>query len=106
MNYKETRSVAGGSPVTEDYRSIDDYDNDENIGLGSLAVQHKFNDKGHELSGSAYYKYGGHALEYFFNDLMSLEGQRQQGHRAYEAEHRETMRINLDYALPFGKEVS
>lgn len=103
MNYKETRSVAGGSPVTEDYRSIDDYDNDENIGLGSLAVQHKFNDKGHELSGSAYYKYGGHALEYFFNDLMSLEGQRQQGHRAYEAEHRETMRINLDYALPFGK---
>ena len=56
MNYKETRSVAGGSPVTEDYRSIDDYDNDENIGLGSLAVQHKFNDKGHELSGSAYYK--------------------------------------------------
>ena len=68
MNYKETRSVAGGSPVTEDYRSIDDYDNDENIGLGSLAVQHKFNDKGHELSGSAYYKYGGHALEYFFNE--------------------------------------
>ena len=77
-DYKEPRSVAGGSPVTEDYRSIDDYDNDENIGLGSLAVQHKFNDKGHELSGSAYYKYGGHALEYFFNDLMSLEGQRQQ----------------------------
>lgn len=103
MNYTETRALAGNSPATEPFRSTDDYDNDENIGLGSLSVQHKFNDKGHELSGSAYYKYGGHALEYFFNDLMSLEGKRQQGHRAYEAEHRETMRINLDYALPFAE---
>lgn len=103
MRYQETREVAGSSPASANYQSIDDYDNDENIGLGSIAVHHKFNDKGHELSGSAYYKYGGHALEYFFNDLMSLEGQRQQGHRAYEAEHRETARVNLDYALPFGK---
>lgn len=103
MNYTETRALAGNRPVTEPFRSTDDYDNDENIGLGSLSVQHKFNDKGHELSGNAYYKYGGHALEYFFNDLMSLEGKRQQGHRAYEAEHRETMRINLDYALPFAE---
>ena len=103
MRYQETREVAGSSPASANYQSIDDYDNDENIGLGSIAVHHKFNDKGHELSGSAYYKYGGHALEYFFNDLMSLEGQRQQGHRAFEAEHRETARVNLDYALPFGK---
>lgn len=34
---------------------------------------------------------------------MSLQGERQQGHRAYESEHRETLRANLDYALPFGK---
>ena len=102
MDYEETRSVAGSNPVTAYYRSVDDYDNDENIGLGSLSVRHKFNEKGHELSGSAYYKYGGKALEYFFNDLMSMEGARQQGHRAYEAEHRETMRINLDYTLPLG----
>lgn len=103
MNYEETITLKGGSPVTTRYTSIDDYDNDENIGLGSLSVQHKFNDKGHEISASAYYKYGGNALEYFFNDLMSLQGERQQGHRAYESEHRETLRANLDYALPFGK---
>lgn len=103
MNYEETITLKGGSPVTTRYTSIDDYDNDENIGLGSLFVQHKFNDKGHEISASAYYKYGGNALEYFFNDLMSLQGERQQGHRAYESEHRETLRANLDYALPFGK---
>ena len=103
MNYEETITLKGGSPVTTRYTSIDDYANDENIGLGSLSVQHKFNDKGHEISASAYYKYGGNALEYFFNDLMSLQGERQQGHRAYESEHRETLRANLDYALPFGK---
>lgn len=103
MRYSETRSIAGGVPVTEHFRSKDDYDNDENIYLGSLSARHKFNDKGHELYGSFYYKYGGNALEYFFNDLMSLQGERQQGHRAYESEHRETMRVNLDYALPFGK---
>ena len=103
MNYEETITLKGGSPVTTRYTSIDDYDNDENIGLGSLSVQHKFNDKGHEISASTYYKYGGNALEYFFNDLMSLQGERQQGHRAYESEHRETLRANLDYALPFGK---
>ena len=103
MAYWESRAIGDAAPVTGDYRSIDDYDNDENIGLGSLKVEHRFNEKGHELSAAAYYKYGGHALEYFFNDLMSLDGARQQGHRAYEAEHRETARANLDYVLPFGK---
>lgn len=101
MEYEETRQIGGGSPVTERYRSKDDYDNDQNIGMGTFTAKHRFNDEGHEISGGAHYIYGGHALEYFFNDLMSLDGKRQQGHRAYEAEHRETMRINLDYALPF-----
>ena len=100
MQYRETRQTGTAPGVTTDYTSIDDYDNDENIGLGSVALKHKFNDAGHEIAASAYYKYGGHALEYFFNDLMSLAGERQQGHRAYEAEHRETLRANLDYVLP------
>ncbi len=103
MNYKETRSINGSEPQTEYYRSIDDYDNSEKYGLGSFALKHRFNDNGHELSASAYYKYGGDALEYFFNDLMSLEGKRVQGHRAYEAEHRETLRANLDYTLPINE---
>lgn len=101
MKYQETRIIKGAEPITEYYNSIDDYDNDENIGLGSFAVEHRFNQEGHQLSASGYYKYGGHALEYFFNDLNDLQGNRQQGHRAYEAEHRETLRANLDYALPF-----
>lgn len=104
MNYKETQEAEGVPAETHYYTSIDDYDNSEKIGLGSVAVKHRFDDNGHELSGSVYYKYGGDALEYFFNDLMTLEGKRQQGHRAYEAEHRETLRANLDYSLPFGKQ--
>ncbi len=102
MAYEETIVLKDGAPTTAHYNSIDDYDNDENIGLGSFSIEHRFNDEGHQISASGYYKYGGHALEYFFNDLMSVEGIRQQGHRAYEAEHRETLRANLDYALPFG----
>ena len=101
MKYQETRIIKDAEPVTEYYNSIDDYDNDENIGLGSFVVEHRFNQEGHKLSASGYYKYGGNALEYFFNDLNDLQGNRQQGHRAYEAEHRETLRANLDYALPF-----
>lgn len=100
MEYEEIRQMGEGAPVVEHYRSKDDYDNDQNIGLGTFTARHRFNEEGHEISGGAHYIYGGHALEYFFNDLFSLDGKRQQGHRAYEAEHRETMRINLDYALP------
>lgn len=103
MEYSEKRTVDGTESDMEYYRSIDDYDNDENIGLGSFLVEHKFNDKGHRISAAGYYKYGGHALEYFFNDLNDLQGNRQQGHRAYESEHRETLRANLDYSLPFDR---
>lgn len=103
MEYSEKRTAGGTESDMEYYRSIDDYDNDENIGLGSFLVEHKFNDKGHRISAAGYYKYGGHALEYFFNDLNDLQGKRQQGHRAYESEHRETLRANLDYSLPFDK---
>ncbi len=103
MSYQETRIYEGSEPMLEYYNSIDDYDNGQDIGMGSLFVEHRFNDKGHQLSGSGYYKYGADALEFFFNDLNDLQGNRQQGHRAYEAEHRETLRANLDYTLPFEK---
>ncbi len=101
MSYVETRIYEGAKPILEYYNSIDDYDNGQNIGLGSLSVEHRFNNKGHKLSASGFYQYGGDALEYFLNDLNDLQGNRQQGHRAYEAEHRETLRANLDYTLPF-----
>ena len=101
MSYQETQIVNGAENSVEHYKGIDDYDNREDIALGSIVVEHSFNDEGHQLSASGYYKYGGNALEYFLNDLNDLEGNRQQGHRAYESEHRETLRANLDYYLPF-----
>lgn len=103
MSYQETHIVNGVEKATENFKGIDDYDNREDIALGSFVVEHRFNEKGHQLSASGYYKYGGDALEYFLNDLNDLQGNRQQGHRAYESEHRETLRVNLDYALPFQK---
>ena len=101
MSYQETHIVNGVEKATENFKGIDDYDNREDIALGSFVVRHRFNEDGHQLSASGYYKYGGDALEYFLNDLNDLQGNRQQGHRAYESEHRETLRANLDYALPF-----
>lgn len=75
LDYRESRFSQGtGNGEIGDYRSLDDYDNRETIGLGTVAVGHRFNDKGHELSASFYYKYGGGAVEYFQSDLFNLQG--------------------------------
>ncbi len=104
LDYRESRFSQGtGDGEIGDYRSLDDYDNRETIGLGTVAVGHRFNDKGHELSASFYYKYGGGAVEYFQSDLFNLQGEREQGHRAWESEYRITARGNLDYVLPYSK---
>lgn len=103
MSYEETLFVNGVEKATDHYKGVDDYENREDIALGSFVVAHRFHDDGHELSASGYYKYGANALEYFLNDLNDLQGKRQQGHRAYESEHRETLRANLDYTLPIQK---
>lgn len=104
LDYRESRFSQGtGNGEIGDYRSLDDYDNRETIGLGTVAVGHRFNDKGHELSASFYYKYGGGAVEYFQSDLFNLQGEREQGHRAWESEYRITARGNLDYVLPYSK---
>ena len=51
LDYRESRFSQGtGDGEIGDYRSLDDYDNRETIGLGTVAVGHRFNDKGHELS--------------------------------------------------------
>ena len=104
LDYYEERYVSGtlvGQP--EDYFSSDDYDNEETIGLGTVSIDHKFNDKGHNLSASFYHKYGWDALEYFQSDLFDTNNQRENGHRAYESETRITSRGNIDYVLPYSK---
>ncbi|MDD2474372.1 MAG: TonB-dependent receptor [Dysgonamonadaceae bacterium] len=102
LMYSETHAIKGESPVTVLYNNKNDFQNLEDFGLGSFLVEHRFNDKGHQLSASGYYKHGGNSLEYSFNDLNDMQGNRQKGVRYYEAEYRNTLRGNLDYVLPLG----
>ena len=53
--------------------------------------------------GSFYLKYGGNAMEYFQSDLFNKNNEREKGHRAWEDEHRWTVRGNLDYIYPYSK---
>ena len=101
LDYKEEQSKAGVPVSSGDYISHDDYDLHETYYQGTIGFAHKFNDKGHDLTGSYYLKYGGDAMEYFQSDLFNYQGERQQGHRAWEDEHRWTMRGNLDYIFPY-----
>ena len=84
-----------------DYFSRDYYHIDETYLLGSATAHHAFNDKGHQVTALFYLKYGGDALEYFQSDLFDTANRRQMGHRAYEDEHRWTVRANVDYVFPF-----
>lgn len=103
LDYTETRSEHGNLFEEGAFNSRDDYDLHETYEQGTLAAKHKFNDKGHEISASLYLKYGGDALEYFQSDLFDQNNVRQQGHRAWEEEHRWTVRGNLDYVLPYSQ---
>ena len=42
-------------------------------------------------------------MEYFQSDLFNKNNEREKGHRAWEAEHRWTVRGNLDYIYPYSK---
>ena len=85
------------------YYSRDDYDLHETYFQGTIGFDHKFDDKGHQLMGSFYLKYGGNAMEYFQSDLFNKNNEREKGHRAWEDEHRWTVRGNLDYIYPYSK---
>lgn len=92
LDYKEKR-LAGGVTFGEgDYYSRDDYDLHETYFQGTVGFDHKFDDKGHQLTGSFYLKYGGNAMEYFQSDLFNKNNEREKGHRAWEDEHRWTIR--------------
>lgn len=101
LDYEEERRVDETIFEKGDYFSRDEYDLHETYYLGTTGFAHKFDDRGHNLTGSFYLKYGGDALEYFQSDLFDKNDKRQQGHRAWEDEHRWTVRGNLDYVYPY-----
>lgn len=103
LDYTEERVVGSQPFANGDYYSRDDYDLHETYFQGSVGFDHKFNDKGHQLTGSFYLKYGGNAMEYFQSDLFNKKNEREQGHRAWEDEHRWTVRGNMDYIYPYSK---
>ena len=92
-----------GSTISNDYNSIDNYDLHSTVNSAKLGFDHKFNDKGHTLTGGFMLGYEGGALEYFESDLFNKNNEREQGHRAWEDEIRWTIRGNLDYTLPYSE---
>lgn len=103
LDYTETSSDGSSMVENGHYNSRDEYDIHETYYQGTTGFNHQFDKEGHHLSGSFYLKYGGDALEYFQSDLFDQQGARQQGHRAWEDEHRWTVRGNLDYIYPYSK---
>jgi outer membrane receptor protein involved in Fe transport len=67
---------------------------------GDLGVEHRFSEDGHSLNGSFFAFYEHDAMEFFYTDLFDANGNRAQGHRAWEYEYRFTAQGNLDYVLP------
>ncbi|MDR2470378.1 MAG: TonB-dependent receptor family protein, partial [Tannerella sp.] len=110
LDYRETQTLLSdhaGSQVTEqpegNYFSRDYYHINETYLQGTVGFDHAFARKGSKLSGNFLLRYGGDALEYFQSDLFDINNIRQQGHRAWEDEHRWTVRSNLDYILPYSE---
>lgn len=99
LNYTETINAAD----PRDYNSLDDYDLHATVNAGKAGFSHKFDNDGHHLTGSFMVGYQGDALEYFQSDLFNKNGQREQGHRAWEDEIRWTVRGNIDYTFPYSR---
>ena len=92
--------MSGQSPVSAQYKNRNEFENSEDFGQGTIQLGHRFNEEGHQLEASFYYKYGGNSLEYSLNELNDMQGNLQDGMCYYESEYRKTLRGNLDYTLP------
>lgn len=103
LDYTETRKDTNGESAPHNFNSRDDFDLHSTVNIGKAGFSHKFNDKGHTLSGSFMLGYEGNPLEYFQSDLFDKNDQRQQGHRAWEDEIRWTVHGNVDYKYPYSK---
>lgn len=101
LAYEESRSSQGNLFDNGVFTSRDKYDLHETYGQITNGYKHQFDEHGHFLSANAYVKYGGNALEYFKSDLFDADNKRHQGHQAWEAEYRWTVRANIDYVLPY-----
>ena len=100
--YHETQQFKDKESFSTSHRNINDFENTEDFGLGNISLEHRFNNKGHQLAASFYYKYGGNVLEKSHNELYDMQGNLTDGMCYYEAEKRKTIRGNLDYVLPLG----
>lgn len=103
LDYVETHTDANGESAPQPFKSRDDFDLHSTVTLGKAGFSHKFDDKGHLLTGSFMLGYEGSPLEYFQSDLYDNNEERQQGHRAWEDEVRWTVQGNVDYKYPYSK---
>lgn len=103
LDYVETHTDANGESAPQPFKSRDDFDLHSTVTLGKAGFSHKFDDKGHLLTGSFMLGYEGSPLEYFQSDLYDNNEERQQGHRAREDEVRWTVQGNVDYKYPYSK---
>lgn len=103
LDYTESQSTAQEQSPSHNYNSQDFYNLYSTVNVGKVGFSHKFNDKGHNLTGSFMLGYEGNPVEYFQSDLFDKNAQREQGHRAWEDEIRWTVRGNLSYNFPYSK---
>lgn len=103
LDYAEEQSRNGNILESGHYSSRDFYDLHQTFYRGDAGFNHKFNDDGHQLTGRFMLMYGGDAMEYFQSDLFDINNERVQGHRAWEDEHRWTVRANADYSYPYSE---
>jgi outer membrane receptor protein involved in Fe transport len=103
LDYIEERTENGKFFEKGDYISYDDYDNYKKFIKGTTGFDHQFAQKGHKLSGMFFLIYDWKSVEYFQSDLFDKQGERQQGHRAWEAEYHVTAKANLDYVYPYSE---
>lgn len=103
LDYTETHTDANGTSTPHNNNSRDDFDLHSTVNIGKAGFSHKFNDNGHTLTGSFMAGFEQDPLEYFQSDLFDKQGQRQQGHRAWEDEIRRTIQCDLVYNYPYSK---
>lgn len=102
MRYEEHR-VLPDSLHDALYNSYDVYALEQDYAIMNLNYAHKFNENGHRLTASYYLKPDWDALEYYESNMYDMKQRRVDGTRAYEAEHRWSMKGNLDYVFPYSE---
>ncbi|MDR0724803.1 MAG: TonB-dependent receptor family protein, partial [Prevotellaceae bacterium] len=101
LHYEDTyRSNSTGDETNISYDGHDYVRLNDLTLRGDLGFEHRFSEQEHNLKGSFFAFYEHDAMEFFYTDLFDANGDRAQGHRAWEYEYRFTAQGNLDYTLP------